>query len=105
MSACTDRRLLDHAVSLGDGLLEQLQRYQLAGPERTDRPPTDWRTLAMLRPWKLGRTMEPEGRIEINPRVMLGKPVIRGTRMTVELILRKLSEVPLRRICSTPIPG
>jgi uncharacterized protein (DUF433 family) len=33
------------------------------------------------------------GRIEINPKVMLGKPVIRGTRITVELILRKLSEV------------
>jgi uncharacterized protein (DUF433 family) len=31
-------------------------------------------------------------RIEINPNVMLGKPVIRGTRITVELILRKLSE-------------
>lgn len=31
-------------------------------------------------------------RIEINPRVMLGKPVIRGTRIPVELILRKLSE-------------
>jgi uncharacterized protein (DUF433 family) len=31
-------------------------------------------------------------RIEINPEVMLGKPVIRGTRITVELILRKLSE-------------
>lgn len=31
-------------------------------------------------------------RIEINPGVMLGKPVIRGTRLTVELILRKLSE-------------
>lgn len=30
--------------------------------------------------------------IEVNPRVMLGKPVIRGTRITVELILRKLSE-------------
>ena len=30
-------------------------------------------------------------RIEINPKVMLGKPVIRGTRVTVELILRKLS--------------
>ena len=29
-------------------------------------------------------------RIEINPKVMVGKPVIRGTRLTVELILRKL---------------
>lgn len=33
-----------------------------------------------------------DGRIEINPAVMLGKPVIRGTRIPVELILRKLSE-------------
>jgi uncharacterized protein (DUF433 family) len=31
-------------------------------------------------------------RVEINPKVMLGKPVIRGTRIPVELILRKLSE-------------
>ncbi len=31
-------------------------------------------------------------RIEVNPEVMLGKTVIRGTRVTVELILRKLSE-------------
>jgi len=31
-------------------------------------------------------------RIEVNPRTMLGKPVIRGTRIPVELILRKLSE-------------
>lgn len=31
-------------------------------------------------------------RIEIDPKVMLGKPVIRGTRIPVELILRKLSE-------------
>jgi uncharacterized protein (DUF433 family) len=31
-------------------------------------------------------------RIEVNPRVMLGKPVIRGTRIPVDLILRKLSE-------------
>jgi uncharacterized protein (DUF433 family) len=31
-------------------------------------------------------------RIEINPRIMLGKPVVRGTRITVELILRKLAE-------------
>lgn len=31
-------------------------------------------------------------RIEIDPEVLLGKPVIRGTRVPVELILRKLSE-------------
>jgi uncharacterized protein (DUF433 family) len=31
-------------------------------------------------------------RIEINPNVMMGKPVIRGTRIPVELILRKISE-------------
>ncbi|RMH36429.1 MAG: DUF433 domain-containing protein [Nitrospirae bacterium] len=31
-------------------------------------------------------------RIEINPKIILGKPVIRGTRIPVELILRKLSE-------------
>ncbi|MGD2090681.1 MAG: DUF433 domain-containing protein [Candidatus Aminicenantes bacterium] len=30
--------------------------------------------------------------MEINPEIMCGKPVIRGTRITVELILRKLSE-------------
>ena len=32
------------------------------------------------------------GRIEINPAVMLGKPVTRGTRIPVEVILRKLGE-------------
>jgi uncharacterized protein (DUF433 family) len=31
-------------------------------------------------------------RIEVNPAVMLGKPVIRGTRIPVELIIRKLGE-------------
>ncbi|MGA2404468.1 MAG: DUF433 domain-containing protein [Syntrophobacteraceae bacterium] len=30
--------------------------------------------------------------VEINPKIMLGKPVIRGTRITVKLIVRKLSE-------------
>jgi uncharacterized protein (DUF433 family) len=36
--------------------------------------------------------MRKSTRIEMNPKVMLGKPVIRGTRIPVELILRKLSE-------------
>ncbi len=31
-------------------------------------------------------------RIEINPKIMMGKPVIRGTRITLEMILRKLGE-------------
>jgi uncharacterized protein (DUF433 family) len=31
-------------------------------------------------------------RIQVNPKVMMGKPVIRGTRLTVELVLRKISE-------------
>ena len=31
-------------------------------------------------------------RIEINPEVMLGKPVVAGTRIPVELVLRKLGE-------------
>ena len=34
--------------------------------------------------------MEP--RIEIDPDVMQGKPVVRGTRVPVELLLRKLAE-------------
>ena len=36
--------------------------------------------------------MTGDTRIEINPKIMLGKPVIRGTRITVELILRKIAE-------------
>ena len=31
-------------------------------------------------------------RIEMNPKVMMGKPVISGTRIPVELLLRKLGE-------------
>jgi len=31
-------------------------------------------------------------RIEINPRVVVGKPVIRGTRVPVQLILKMLSQ-------------
>ncbi len=31
-------------------------------------------------------------RITTNPKIMLGKPVIKGTRITVEMIIRYLSE-------------
>jgi uncharacterized protein (DUF433 family) len=36
--------------------------------------------------------MGTSNRIEMNPDIMLGKPVIRGTRVTVEMLLRKLSQ-------------
>lgn len=36
--------------------------------------------------------MEYTNRIISRPDIMLGKPIIKGTRITVELILRKISE-------------
>jgi uncharacterized protein (DUF433 family) len=30
--------------------------------------------------------------IERNPNIMMGKPIIKGTRITVELIMRKLAD-------------
>ena len=32
-----------------------------------------------------------EDHIEINPKVLMGKPVIKGTRISVELLLEKLA--------------
>ncbi len=32
-----------------------------------------------------------EAHIEVNPKIMLGKPVIKGTRITVELIVEQLA--------------
>jgi len=37
------------------------------------------------------RTDDPLDRIGIDPQVMLGKPVIRGTRITVEILLEKIA--------------
>ena len=36
--------------------------------------------------------MDYSQRIITDPKIMLGKPVINGTRITVELILKKMSE-------------
>ena len=45
------------------------------------------------------KTNELLKRIDVNPKVMAGKPVIRGTRIPVELILDMLAEdVPLAEI-------
>jgi uncharacterized protein (DUF433 family) len=35
--------------------------------------------------------MDIQQNVEINPRIMMGKPVVKGTRITVESILEKLS--------------
>ena len=31
-------------------------------------------------------------RVEVNPKIMMGKPVILGTRIPVEIVVRKISE-------------
>ena len=36
--------------------------------------------------------MKTRDHIQMDPAVMLGKPTLRGTRVTVELVLRKISE-------------
>jgi uncharacterized protein (DUF433 family) len=48
--------------------------------------------MTALRPNEGGIGMDYRERIAVDPHIMLGKPVIRGTRITVEIILRKLSE-------------
>jgi uncharacterized protein (DUF433 family) len=42
-------------------------------------------------PWE-NTPMTVHDRVEMNPKIMLGKPVIRGTRIPVELIVRKMAE-------------
>jgi uncharacterized protein (DUF433 family) len=45
--------------------------------------------------WKEGAksgTMAKSARIVTDPKVMMGKPVIEGTRITVELVLTRLAE-------------
>jgi uncharacterized protein (DUF433 family) len=43
--------------------------------------------------------------LEAKPDVMLGKPVIKGTRITVEIILKKLSEGAGNEAIMSMYPG
>jgi uncharacterized protein (DUF433 family) len=44
-------------------------------------------------------------RIVINPRVMVGKPVIKGTRLTVDYILRRLAQGATQDALLQEYPG
>jgi uncharacterized protein (DUF433 family) len=59
---------------------------------RVGRPCTEFATMMRANAIWQEPVMTPSDRIEVNPQIMLGKPVIRGTRIPVELILRKLGE-------------
>lgn len=39
-----------------------------------------------------GKAMEQFNRIEINPAILTGKPIIRGTRISVELIIKLVAQ-------------
>jgi uncharacterized protein (DUF433 family) len=44
-------------------------------------------------------------RIVVDPRIMAGKPVVRGTRIPVELVLKRLSQDLSIQTSSSRTPG
>lgn len=54
------------------------------------RPLTNLVSSDILGPKSDEESTMPYERIEVNPDIMDGKPVVRGTRVAVELVLRKL---------------
>ena len=44
-------------------------------------------------------------RITVDPEVLVGKPIIRGTRISVELLLDRLGTAGVSSRSSTPIHG
>src|SRR6266545_3144619 len=70
----------------GEGALSEIMLLQVLGRVRR------CASLATASTLKLVLEMTLTERIEINPAVMMGKPVVVGTRIPVELIARKLSQ-------------
>ena len=49
----------------------------------------------MIQSQNRGHTKANLDRVEVNPKVMMGKPVIKGTHIPVDLVLRKLGKIAL----------
>lgn len=76
-------------VSELDAFVDLMNRHQISWPKiDRERAEQEGELVAAAIALNAGK----ERRIEINPRVMRGKPVVRGTRITVELIVKKLGE-------------
>lgn len=50
------------------------------------------KNLKKIREKRVGARLNTDDRIEINPEIVLGKPIIRGTRITVDFILKLFAE-------------
>ena len=64
---------------------------KLTAKVTADAPKTDWRGSFMERHLEEGK-MTWQERIVVDPEILVGKPVIRGTRLAVELIVDLLAQ-------------
>src|SRR5439155_11749362 len=63
----------------------------ISPPARSRRCPRSWRRSSRRRS-SVMTDEQLQQHIELNPNVMVGKPVIRGTRIPVELVIRLLAQ-------------
>jgi uncharacterized protein (DUF433 family) len=70
-----------------EGITDQSDRIKMRGPLIACED-----SAAVSSVWQIVGQFMTTDRIEIDPKVMMGKPVIKGTRIKVELVLRKLAE-------------